>query len=52
MKKIFMLATAALLISGVSFGHDHSKKKGAKGKHSCCKSGASCSKDKVKTSKM
>ena len=52
MKKIFMLATAALLISGVSFGHDH-KKKGSKGKkHSCCKNGASCSKDKEKTAKM
>ena len=55
MKKLLILSTAALLISGVSFGHDHGKKKGSKGKQSCCKNGASCSKDKEskeKTTKM
>lgn len=52
MKKVLILSTAALLITGVSFGHDHSKKKCAKGKSSCCKNGMSCSKDKEKTAKM
>ena len=51
MKKILILSTAALLVTGISFGHDHGKKK-AKGKSGCCKNGASCSKDKEKTSKM
>ena len=51
MKKILILSTVALLVTGISFGHDHGKKKGAKGKSSCCKNGASC-KDKEKTAKM
>lgn len=39
MKKIFILATAAFLVSGVSFAQD---------KKSCCKKGsASCCKDKA-----
>ena len=41
MKKIFVLATAALLVSGVSFAQD--KKCGK----SCCKKGSAASKDKV-----
>ena len=41
MKKILMLATAALLISGASFAQDK------KGDKSCCKKGSSsCCKDK------
>ncbi len=51
MKKVLLFATAALLISGVSFANtDKGKnKKCAKGK-SCCK-GKPCSKDK-KTTEM
>ena len=45
MKKIFMLATAALLISGTSFAQE--KKCEKKG----CKNGGSCCKDKAKTAK-
>jgi hypothetical protein len=46
MKKIFLLATAALLISGVSFaGDDKGKDKKKKAtKSSCSKSGKSCGK--------
>ena len=51
MKKILILSTAALLITGISFGKDHGKKK-SKGKSSCCKHGTSCSKDMEKTAKM
>lgn len=51
MKKIFLLATAALLISGVSFADNGKKKsKGAKGK-SCsatCEKPHKKEKDKVK----
>ncbi len=48
MKKLFLLATAALLVSGVSFANTDKgkKKKCAKGK-TCCQ-GKSCSKDKDK----
>jgi len=48
MKKVLLLATAALLVSGVSFANtDKGKqKKCAKGK-SCCH-GKSCAKDKEK----
>ena len=45
MKKILMLATAALLVSGASFAHDK------KGDKKCCKKGGSCCKDKGKTAK-
>jgi hypothetical protein len=42
MKKIFILATAAFLVSGVSFAQDK------KGEKSCCKKGsAGCCKDKA-----
>ena len=54
MKKLFLLATAAMFITGVSFaegGKGKNKKKCAKGK-SCC-SKKSCTKDKSeKTVKM
>lgn len=51
MKKIFMLATAAFLVSGVAFSHD--KGKGGKGKKACCQKGGGCCKDKSKsTAKM
>jgi hypothetical protein len=48
MKKVFMLATAALLIGGMSFAAPTQDKKKCckKGKSSCCKKGKSCSKDK------
>ena len=54
MKKVFLLATAALLVTGVTFADNgkKNKKKCAKGK-SCCQKGTSCSKDKEsKTAKM
>jgi len=52
MKKLFLLATAALLVSGVSFANTDKgkKKKCAKGK-TCCQ-GKSCSKDKEKTAEV
>lgn len=59
MKKVFLLATAALLVGGLAFAHDTDKgkkKKCAKGK-SCCKKEAKaekkscCSKDN-KTAKL
>ena len=44
MKKLILLATAALLVTGVSFA-DTVKKKEKKSKKSCCsKSGKSCKK--------
>ena len=51
MKKVFMLATAALLVTGVTFAHDGGKKKG-KGKKSCCANGKHCSKDEKKTAAL
>jgi hypothetical protein len=47
MKKVLLLATAALLVSGVSFANTDKgkKKKCAKGQ-SCCQKSKSCSKDK------
>ncbi len=51
MKKIFLLATAAFLITGVSFadsGKDKKKKKSGK----CCSKGHTCNKSKDKTAKM
>ena len=45
MKKVFLLATAALLISGVSFADNGKNKKKGKCTKSCCsKSGKSCGK--------
>jgi hypothetical protein len=61
MKKIFLLATAALMVTGVTFATNESKgkkKKCAKGKTCCSKDKAtaekkSCCKDKAdKTVKM
>lgn len=44
MKKILMLATAAFLVTGISFAQDG--KKCEKGKN-CCKKGSTVSKEKV-----
>jgi hypothetical protein len=53
MKKLFLLATAALLVSGVSFADNGKKKKKcAKSKSCCTKSTKSCYKDKSKTAKI
>jgi hypothetical protein len=54
MKKLFLLATAALLVSGVTFaeGGKDKKKKCAKGKSCCSKTAKSCCKDKAKTAKI
>ncbi len=47
MKKLFMLASAALLVTGVVFADNGKKKKCAKGKSCCSKSEKKeCSKDK------
>ena len=52
MKKIFLLATAAFLFSGVSFAEVNKGKK-KKGKKGCCsktsKTSKSCNKDKSTT---
>ncbi|MBP6025685.1 hypothetical protein [Ferruginibacter sp.] len=58
MKKVLLLATAALLVAGVSFANTDKgkkKKKCAKGKTCCTKTAAatkSCCKDKAKTVSM
>jgi len=59
MKKVFLLATAALLVTGIAFADNGKKKKTkkcAKGKTCCTKSTASvtksCCKDKAKTVSM
>jgi hypothetical protein len=54
MKKLFLLATAALLVSGVSFANTDKgkKKKCAKGKSCCQKSGKTCNKDAEKTAEV
>jgi len=55
MKKLFLLATAAFLITGVSFaenGKKDKKKKCAKGKSCCTKAAKSACHDKSKTAKI
>jgi len=53
MKKVFLLATAALLITGVSFADNGKKnKKKGKGKSCCTKSSKECTKEKTKTAKI
>lgn len=58
MKKVFLLATAALLVTGVTFADNGKKKKCAKGKTCCSKkekdatAEKSCCKDKSKTAKI
>ncbi|MBC7886812.1 MAG: hypothetical protein H7Z13_02920 [Ferruginibacter sp.] len=56
MKKIFLLATAALLVTGVTFADNGKKKKKcAKGKSCCSKSESSeksIAKGKIKTAKI
>ena len=54
MKKLFLLATAALLVTGVSFAENgkDKKKKCAKGKSCCSKSAKASCKDKSKTAKI
>jgi hypothetical protein len=51
MKKVFLLATAALLVTGVTFADNG--KKGKKCSKSCSKkSGKSCGKEKEKTANL
>lgn len=52
MKKVLLLATAALLITGVTFAEKGKKKKCAKGKSCCSKTAKSCCKSKAKTAEM
>ncbi len=53
MKKVFLLATAALLVTGVTFADNGKKGKKSKKSKSCCtKSGKSCgSKEKDEKAK-
>ena len=50
MKKVFLLATAALLVTGVTFADNGKGKKCKKGGSSCCKKSGKkcCKKDKEK----
>ncbi len=52
MKKIFVLATAAFLFTGVAFAHGGDGKKCGKGEKECCKKaskdGKDCCKKEVK----
>ena len=50
MKKLFVLATAAFLVTGMAFAHDGDGKKCAKAKD-CCKDKKECSKDMKKDDK-
>ncbi len=52
MKKVFLLATAALLVTGVTFADGGKKKKCAKGKSCCQKTTKSCCMNKSKTGTM
>lgn len=54
MKKVLMLATAALFITGVAFADKGKKKKKkcAKGQSCCTKTAKSCCKDKTKTANL
>ena len=54
MKKVFLLLTAAVLVSGVSFADNGKgkKKKCAKGKSCCSGESKSCCKDKAKTANL
>ena len=51
MKKVFLLATAALLVTGITFA-DNGKKGKKCTKSGCSKSGKSCGKEKDKTAKI
>ena len=48
MKKVFTLATVALLMTGFAFAHEGDKKKGGK---ECCKDGKECKKSEKKENK-
>ena len=52
MKKVFFLATAALLITGVTFAEKGKKKKCAKAKKCCAHPTPGCNKSKAKTAEM
>lgn len=52
MKKVLLLATAAILFTGVSFANCGKGKKCAKGKSCCSKSSKCAKKDKTKTAKI
>jgi hypothetical protein len=53
MKKVLLLATVALLVSGVSFANtDKGKKKKCAKAKTCCQKSTSCSKDKEKTAEV
>jgi hypothetical protein len=51
MKKLLMLATAAFLISGVSFAHGDKTKTKEKAKKTCTKGGKCCGKKEDKEKK-
>jgi hypothetical protein len=47
MKKVFLLATAAFLVTGLAFAHEGGKKGGK----DCCKGSKECKKDEKKDTK-
>ena len=49
MKKVILLATAFMFVTGVTLADNGKKKKCAKGKTCCSKTSKSCCKDKEKT---
>jgi len=54
MKKVLLLATAFLFVTGITLADNGKKKKCAKGKSCCTKEAKakSCCKDKEKTAKL
>ncbi|MEJ7589748.1 MAG: hypothetical protein WKI04_19525 [Ferruginibacter sp.] len=52
MNKILLFATAAFLVTGVSFADTGKKKNKSKGKTCCSKDKKSCEKEKIKTGKI
>lgn len=53
MKKVLLLATAVLLVTGLTFADNGKKKKKcAKGKTCCSNHSKACCKDKAKTTPM
>ena len=52
MKKVLLLATAFLFVTGVAMADKGKKKKCAKGKTCCSKKSKSCCKKKEKTAEM
>ena len=52
MKKVFLLAIAGLMVTGVTLADNGKKKKCAKGKSCCSKTAKPCCKKKTSTAAM